>query len=61
MRKKKLLLGEKFIGLGFTMTLVFGAGLDGTDWIKSFVMTIIGITVMGIGTTVAKEADSEYV
>lgn len=62
-RKKKnsLLFGEKVMGAGFMMVLVFGCGLDGPNWILPLVMVGVGMAVMEVGSVIAKSEGSEYV
>ena len=62
-RKKKnsLLFGEKVIGAGFMMFLIFGSALDGSNWILPLVMTGVGAAVIGIGSVIAKAEGAEYV
>lgn len=62
-RKKKnsLLFGEKVMGAGFMTVLIFGCGLDGPNWILPLIMVGIGMTVMEVGSVIAKAEGSEYV
>lgn len=62
-RKKKnsLLFGEKVMGAGFMMFLIFGSALDGPNWILPLIMTGVGVAVTGIGSVIAKAEGSEYV
>lgn len=62
-RKKQdsLLPGEKVMGVGFMMVLIFGCGLDGPNWILPLIMVAVGIAVMEVGRVIAKAEGSEYV
>lgn len=60
-RKKGLLFGEKVMGAGFMMFLIFGSALDGPNWILPLIMTEVGVAVTGIGSVIAKAEGSEYV
>lgn len=62
-RKKQdsLLPGEKVMGAGFMMILIFGCGLDGPNWILPLIMVGVGMAVMEVGSVIAKAEGSEYV
>ena len=62
-RKKKetLLFGEKVMGAGFMLVIIFGCGLDGPNWILPLIMVGVGIVVMEAGRVIAKAEGSEYV
>lgn len=62
-RKKKetLLFGEKVMGAGFMLVIIFGCGLDGPNWILPLIMVGVGIAVMEAGRVIAKAEGSEYV
>ena len=60
-RKDTLLIGEKVTGAGFMTVLIFGSGLDGSNWIFPLVMVGVGIAVMEVGNVIAKMEGSEYV
>lgn len=62
-RKKKnsLLFGEKVMGVGIMMFLIFGSALDGPGWIFPLIMTGVGVAVTGIGIVIAEAEGSEYV
>nr|DAY64608.1 MAG TPA: hypothetical protein [Caudoviricetes sp.] len=61
MKRKGLLFGEKIIGAGFMMILIFGSALDGPNWIFPLAMVGVGIAVMEVGCVIAKAEGSEYV
>lgn len=60
-KKQNLLLGEKIIGAGIMLTLIFGSALDGPNWIFPLVMVGVGLVVTEIGSVIAKMEGSEYV
>lgn len=60
-RRKGLMFGEKIMGAGFMMFLIFGSALDGSNWIFPMIMSGAGVAVTGIGSVIAKAEGSEYV
>ena len=59
--KDGMLMGEKLIGIGLLIVLIFSMGLDGLNWITSLVMVIVGIATTEIGRILAKKEGSKYV
>ena len=59
--KEGMLMGEKLIGIGLLIVLIFSMGLDGLNWITSLVMVIVGIDTTEIGRILAKKEGSKYV
>lgn len=60
-RKKRHMFGEKVIGAGFMLVLIFGSCLDGSNWIFPMIMMGVGMVVMVAGNVIAKSEESEYV
>jgi hypothetical protein len=59
--KKRLMIGEKIIGLGFFTVLFMGSALDGPEWKIPLIGVIVGTVLLEVGRIVAKTEGSENV
>lgn len=60
-KKKRIMVGEKIIGIGFFLVLFMGAALDGPEWKIPLIGVIIGMAIMEVGIVIARMEGSEYV
>lgn len=60
-KKKRIMIGEKIIGIGFFLITFMGSALDGPEWKIPLVGVIVGIATMEIGVVIARMEGSEYV
>lgn len=60
-KKKRIMIGEKIIGIGFFLVLFMGSALDGPEWKIPLLGVIVGMAITEAGIVIARMEGSEYV